>query len=419
MLIIWLIQTGEPLPLDTSIKKMRTALLADKLIARGHSVFWWTSAFNHLKKEWLFKKDTMLEINEGYKIFALKGSGYKKNISLSRFIDHRVIAWKFKKLASKIPKPDIIVTSMPPHDLAYEAVVFGKKNNIPVLVDIRDPWPDVFLNHMPKPLQKPLKALLFKDFWLTKKNMQIADGLIAVTNTFLKWGLKYAGREKCLTDKLYYLGYKRPLVSDISKAKEKFSSMLKNLKDKFIVFFVGTISFYHNPSILLKVAERLNNNNIHFVIAGDGELLGELKKASRNLQNVTLTGWLNQDEIEFFLKQAEVGVCPTTSKIDLFPNKAFTYLSAGLPIVSAFQGDLKKTIEKYKIGYYYPPNDVDALLGCIMKLYNNPDLYNQMSENARKVFDEMFDAEKIYAEYAEHIERVVYEYKTYGKEVYN
>ncbi|MEO0229832.1 MAG: glycosyltransferase family 4 protein [candidate division WOR-3 bacterium] len=403
---IWLVTIGEFLPLDAKATKHRTALLADKLVERGHNVLWWTSAFNHFKKDWVFKEDTLIDVKEGYKIYALKGIGYKKNISLSRFIDHRIIAWKFKRIAPKMPKPDVIVASMPPHDLAYEAVMFAKKNNIPVLVDIRDPWPDIFLNHIPLKFRGLAKIALYNDFRMIKKTMQMADGLIAVTNTFLEWGLRYAGRKKDFTDKVYYLGSKKLSLSNISKAEEKFSPILEKLRDKFIVFFVGTFASYHNPSILLKAAERLSEHNIYFVIAGDGEFFEQLKKNSTTLTNVSLTGWLNQDEIEFWLQQSKIGVCPTTKEIDLFPNKAFTYLSAGLPIISAFQGDLKEIIEKYQIGFYYPPNDVDALAECIMKLYNNPDLYKKMSENARRVFDVMFDADKIYTEYAEHIERV-------------
>ncbi len=408
---IWLIQIGEILPLDKKEKKMRIALLADKLVERGHNVLWWTSAFDHFKKDWVFKEDTLIDIKERYKIYALKGIGYKKNISLSRFIDHRIIAWKFKRFAPKMPKPDVIVASMPPHDLACEAVMFAKKNNIPVLVDIRDPWPDIFLNHIPLKFRGLAKIALYKDFRMIKKIMQMADGLIAVTNTFMEWGLNYAGREKNSFDRVFYLGYKKPSISHISKAKERFLPIFENLKDKFIVFFVGTIASYHNPSTLLKVAERLSEHNIYFVIAGDGEFLRQLKKISTTLSNVFLTGWLNQDEIEFWLQQSKIGVCPTTKEIDLFPNKAFTYLSAGLPIISAFQGDLREIIEKYQIGFYYPPNDVDAIAECIMKLYNNPELYKKMSENAGRVFDEMFDADKIYTEYAEHIEKVELIYK--------
>ncbi|GAB5045788.1 glycosyltransferase family 4 protein [Thermodesulfovibrio sp. TK110] len=407
---IWLIQTDEPSPLDKKAKKMRTGLLAEKLLERGHSVLWWLSAFDHYKKDWRFRGDKEFKIDDRFSFFAIKGTGYKKNISISRFIDHRIVAWKFKRFAPKMPKPDIIVASMPPHDLAYQAVMFAKKNNIPALVDIRDPWPDIFLEHVPKAFRQLGKLLLYKDFLMVKKTIQMADGLIAVTNTFLEWGLKYAGRKKGPYDKLFYLGYKKPCNVDISKVEEKFSYLIRNLNDKFIVFFVGTIGITHNPSILLEVAKKINKS-IHFVIGGYGDLFYQIKETSKEIPNVTLTGWLNQDEIEFWLYKSKIGVCPVTIVLDLFPNKAFTYLSAGLPIISAFQGDLKEIIEKYQIGFYYPPNDVDALADCIMELYNNQELYKKMSENAKRVFDDMFDADKIYTEYAEHIERVVNEFR--------
>jgi glycosyltransferase involved in cell wall biosynthesis len=142
-------------------------------------------------------------------------------------------------------------------------------------------------------------------------------------------------------------------------------------------------------------------------MAGDGELFNEIKKKSKGLPNIFMPGWLNQAEISNLMQNSHVGVCLTTQVRDALPNKTFTYLSAGLPLISAFQGDSKKIIEKYQIGFYYPPNDVDALLECINKLYYDQYLYKKMSENARKVFDEMFDADKIYDEYAVHIEKVV------------
>ncbi|MEW6606957.1 MAG: glycosyltransferase family 4 protein [bacterium] len=413
---IWLIQTGEVLPIEEDVCQMRTSFLADKLIERGQDVLWWASAFDHFKKDWIVRKDTEIPISKRYKIFVLKGIGYRKNISLSRFIDHRIVAWKFKKLAPKMPMPDVIVASMPPHDLAYEVVMFAKKYDIPLLVDIRDPWPDILLNHTTRVFRGLAKAMLQYDFHMIRTTMQMADGLIAVTDTFLGWGLRYAKRDRCPFDKIYPLGYKRLISSDTSEVSERFLPLLQFLNDKFIVFFVGTISEgHHDPSILIKAAEKFKEDKrIHFMLAGDGELFGRVKEMSVNLPNVTLTGWLNQNEIEFWLQRVMVGICPATKNVDLPTNKAFIYLSAGLPIISAWQGELKETIEKDQIGFYYPPNNVDALVNCIINLYNNPEIYKNMSENAKRVFDELFDADKIYTEYAEHIENVAIEYRKRG-----
>lgn len=404
---IWVIQTGESLPLGNEVKKLRTSLLADKLVERGHEVLWWASAFDHFRKEWLYRDDTPVRVRDGLNIIALKGFGYKRNVSFSRYIDHRIVAKKFKKLAPRSERPDIIIASTPPHDLAYEAVLFGRAHNIPVIVDIRDPWPDIFLDYLPAGVQGVAKLVFYKDFKAIAETMRMADGLVSVTESFLEWGIRYARRLKQPDDRVFSLGYKRKKIQDYSKVRDKFAALYERVKDKFIVFFVGTLSrSYHNPRLLVTAAEKMKGEkDIHFVIAGDGELFAELEAASRHLENISLTGWLDYDEIEFWLGLAKVGVCPVAREADLPTNKVYSYLSAGLPVVSAFQGEIKKMIELHRVGLYYPPNDIDALTTCLTKLYDDKEFYSRCSENARRVFDEFYDADKIYEDYAGYIER--------------
>jgi glycosyltransferase involved in cell wall biosynthesis len=400
---IWLTQIGEILPLDEKQRKMRTALLADKLVERGHSVLWWTSAFAHFKKDWIFKKDTEVTLNSGLRLYALKGIGYKKNISLSRYIDHRIIAWKFKKIAPKMPKPDIIIASTPSYDLAYQAVKYAKRNKIPIIVDIKDEWPDMFLRFIPSKFHKFAKLLLLNEFRMIKEVMMNADALISMMTSLLEWGLWYANRNKKDTDKVFYIGAKKSYCN-----KNILNTTLINkLQNKFVITFIGTFVKNNDPSILIDCAKKLiDNKNILFILGGDGELFDSISKQAASLSNIILTVWLNDVQIDSILRHSYVGIIPTPFYRKAFPNKVFTYLSYGLPIISAFQGELKSIIEKYQIGFYYPPNDVEALVNCILKLYNNPQLYKTMSENAKRIFDEMFDADKIYEEYADHIEKV-------------
>src|SRR2546425_947828 len=119
-------QIGEPLP-TRPVREMRTALLCRKLAARGHSVLWWASAFDHFAKQWLFTDDTRTRVDSGLEILALKGCGYQDNLSLRRLVDHRLIARKFRRLSKSESRPDLIVASMPSHDLAYEAAVYADR----------------------------------------------------------------------------------------------------------------------------------------------------------------------------------------------------------------------------------------------------------------------------------------------------
>ncbi|MGV8058423.1 MAG: glycosyltransferase family 4 protein [Smithellaceae bacterium] len=398
---IWLIQTGEILPLKEDAQKMRIALLAEQLAERGHSVVWWTSAFSHVNKEWLFQTDTLMDLKPGIKILALKGLGYKKNISLARFIDHRLVARKFKKHAAKMPMPDLVLTSTPPYDLAYAVVSFAKSHNIPVIVDIRDEWPDFFLTLVPAKFRNIFKILLVREFRMVAKALEKADALTAMITPLLEWGLKYAGRPKTSRDRVFYLGHKKTLYNK----NEERCNLLERIQDKFVVTFLGTITKNNNPTILIDVAERLREEKqIIFVIAGDGELFAELKERVNSQSNVIMTGWLSPKKMDCLLRNSHVGICSTPKWRDAFPNKAFAYLSAGLPLVMPFRGDLKELAEKYRFGFHYNPTDVNSLSDYIKRLAENKLLHKTMSDNAKRIFDDLFDAKKVYLNFAIHIE---------------
>jgi len=401
---VWLIQTGEPLPTKEGVRKMRTALLVDKLLEKGHSVLWWASAFDHATKKWIAERDKELRVKDGLVIKILKSTGYKKNISLRRFLNNRIIAWKFKRMAPQMPRPDIIIASMPTHDLAYRAVRFAHKNNIPIVVDIRDEWPDEFLIFLPKIIRRIAKLFISRDFWMSKQTMVMADSLVSMMETLLEWGLKKAGRQRGWQDKVFYLGYQKNV--DRGYIPDRISQIRDVLKNKFVVTFVGTLGNTNNPSVLFDCADKIKQKDVYFVIAGGGGLFETIKARAARYSNFLILDWLNQDEMDALLRYSHLGLCPITRIRNVFPNKVFTYFAAGLPVLSAYQGDLKNLIKERQIGCYYSPNDADELSNCIKMLYNNPTLYEKMRQNVKKTFDEMFDADKIYKEYVEHIEKI-------------
>ena len=324
-------------------------------------------------------------------------------------MDHRIIARKFKKLAYKKVEPDIIICSLPPYDLAYQAVRYANKVKVPIIIDIRDCWPDIFLEHIPVILKIFFRICFNFEFWMLKYTLTKADYLVSVTNKFLNWGLKYSFDKSRNKNKVFPLGYKKNNLDIKNKLNLKYVSLFDNLKNKFIVFFLGTLSkSYHNPSILIQAAEKLKENkDIYFIIAGDGELFDELNARAKRLNNISLVGWLDRDEIEFFLRNTHLGICPLTNMVDLPTNKMYAYLSAGLPVISAFQGELKNLVEENKIGFYYQPNDLNSLVKCIEILYKNKDLYKEMSKHAEELFNKKFDADEVYNQYADYIEDIV------------
>lgn len=403
-MLVWLVKIGEHSPYNSDSRKMRTSLMAEKLINRGHEVMWWTSAYDHYKKQWLFRDDTEITINDGYRIHFIKGTGYTKNVSLNRYLDHRYIAYKFKKLISKLRKPHIIIASTPSHDLAYEAIRYARSNKIPSILDIRDPWPDIFIEHVPSSLSIFAEYFLSGDYKKMSYATRECSAITAVTKTLLNFGLRYANRGQNTHDRVFYNGYKPP--SRNVDNGQRLNAITEQIKGRFVVTFIGTFSKYHDPSILLECASKSSPDEFVFIIAGNGEGMDILKHRASSFSNVFFPGWLNAEEIDHLLSVSNVGICPTEYNIDLLPNKAVLYFYAGIPVISAFQGDLKEIIEKYNAGFNYDFEDYSKVIASINALKGDAVMYNEMSSNSRNIYDDYFNEDIVYNKYVEYIENV-------------
>ena len=411
-MLIWLIQTGERLPLESGVRKMRTAILADKLLERGYRVLWWASAFEHQQKIMISKKDRTFDISERYTIRVLRGCKYRKNISLARYIDHQIVALKFRIQSKKFPKPDIIVASMPDHLLAYEAARYARKSDIPFLVDIRDLWPDIFLDRFQNMGLHGLgRIVLARDFMLLASLLKSADALAAMSEGILQWGLDKIGRPKGPFDKVFYLGYKVYSDNAIStNDNAEIPAWLKKIENKKLFIFIGTFGISYELGLILEAARRfdtLDKTDICFVLAGTGEYFDMIRKKASGLKNVILPGWIGENEIKALLKKAYVGLVPCRSVENAMPNKLFEYLSVGLPLISSLEGEMTELVDRYQFGLNYLPGDLEGLYQCMERLVFDSFLHDEMSQNASKFFNKYGDADMIYDEYSSHIEKIV------------
>jgi glycosyltransferase involved in cell wall biosynthesis len=402
---VWIIQIGEQLPIGSDIRKMRTFFLSEKLCEKGHSVIWWASSFNHLRKQWYFDSDKDITVGANFKIRALKGVGYNKNNSILRFIDHRIIALKFRKKIRTEAIPDIIIASTPSYDLAFEASKFAKKFNIPIIIDVRDKWPDNFLGFFPTHMKFLLKPLLYMEFRMLEVALKQATSIISMSEPMLDWALQKINQKRRLIDKIFYLGYSTHNRNK-SNIKNPFTSFYENIRGKFIVLFIGTFGKYHNPEMLIECAKLIKNDEIVFVLAGDGPLKSYLFSKASNQKNVIFSGWANKEHIDYLLGISSLGICPTTidGEKSFFPNKVFLYWSAGLPVGSAFEGEISHVISNEHLGFNF--NNVTELYSGIINLYNDQKLYLKISSNVMEAFKGKYDANIIYESYSQFVEEL-------------
>ena len=405
---IWLLQASEPMPVVNSGERLlRMGMIAKELDRRKHKIIWFANTFDHFQKEQLYNEDTIINVNENYSLYLIHGNGYKKNISISRIMNHKKIAKKFSEIAKTLEKPDLIYVSFPTIDYAEAAVKYGKENNVPVIVDIRDLWPDIFYHN----LQKVLSIIATPYIkWMnckTKRIMRDAYAINAVSGEMVNWGLAKGKRQKQETDRYFYIGYEKQKESVLQEQD------LIN-KEKFNISFFATINNQFDYDRIIKLAEEIEkkDKDIMINICGDGPQLTELKAKIEKLSNVCTLGWLGKEKLNYVLKNSELGLAPYKNTFDFqmsVSNKFAEYISYGLPIILTSEGYMKKLLEKYECGF--STQDMTAMCEWIIALKNNPEEYQRMSSNAMNLYEKEFIAEKIYEELVDYLEKIKEEQK--------
>jgi glycosyltransferase involved in cell wall biosynthesis len=403
---IWVLQIGEPVPLDPSVRRMRSALLNEELVKRGHSVLWWTSSFDHVEKRWRAKTSTTWTLAPSYQARLLKGTGYRKNVSLSRSLDHRYLAMKLRREVRGLRCPDIFVIGMPDYHLASVAVSYCREFGVPCIVDIRDQWPDILLDRFPAWATALGRLLLHDDFRKLKSLTVGADSLVAMSEDLLDWALRVAERPRRSLDAVYPLGSAGGGV--LTEADEPGA----RLKRQFVVTYVGSFGDLNHPAAMVQAA-RLLHKRSHgtkeppvFVLAGDGPRRSRLQAAAAGLPNVLFPGWIDSGRIPALLSSASVAVLPWHSRRPAFPNKAVTYLECSLPILNEAPGQLADLLTEYGAGVSAQPLEAEWLADRITHLHANPEICVSMSKQARQLWADRLDRAWVYPRFADHVEAV-------------
>jgi len=419
---IWLSTIGEPVPVDACSRDrlLRTGYFAHFLAENGHDVVWWTSTFDHFRKQHLFPADNTVQINSHLEIRLLHGCGYQSNLSISRILDHRQIARKFSKMAKTEPPPDIIVSAFPAIELSLEAIKYGETYQVPVIIDIRDMWPDIFVDSVPNPLMAFVKLLTILMFKQSQRIFSSATGITGITNAFVEWSIKRGDRARSRFDKAFPLGYinKSPSPDKLREAEQFWDNHgVVETNQRFIVCYVGTIARWADLTTVIEAARKLRQGgkNILFVICGTGDRFEYYRSMITDDPNIIFTGWVDFSQIYILMRRSAVGLDPLPDRYDFLAtvnNKAIEYMSAGLPIISSpDRGTLCNLLREKDCGVSYTYGDVNALANALGWLCDNSAALKRMSENSARLFQEMFTAEKVYSEMMDYLFEVAEKYK--------
>ncbi len=411
LLLIWVFQTGEPLPIDgENVRPMRAINLCNALIQAGHKVVLWSSAFYHQEKRHRSFTTQPIKISDNLEVRLIPSCGYQRHIGLGRLIDHAQLAINLKKMLKQSKDfPDVAFIGYPPIETAAVLVRWLAKRGVPSLLDVKDQWPSLFLDAVPVPLRRLGRMVLWPYFHLAQKAMRYTTGLSAMTNSFLDWALEFAERNRSENDGVFPLTTPLGQVSAAQLAEGRRwwdeQGVLDDGRPR--VCFVGSFMSIFDFKPVQEAAKELSA--CQFVICGDGGSSIELRAMMSGLPNVYFPGWIDRPKIEALAERCQAALAPYLN-IENFtknlPNKIVDALSLGLPILCPLQGEVASLIAEHGVGMRYGTDSGKSLYDCIQTLINDPMLQRSMSLKARALYAERFSFDMVYGGLVKHLEKL-------------
>ena len=387
-------------------------MLAEQLVARGHQVVWWTSAFDHFNRRLRTPVNVPIPLGSHLTLWQLEGATYRRNVSLARMRNHWQVARAFRKLAAMQTAPDVIVSSLPTVELCAEAVDYARIRNIPVALDIRDLWPDVVLDLMPRPLRPAGRVATWP---MRRQLIRAATGataLLGLTDEFVQWARDAAGREAGPWDRVFPMAYSStpPPADELKRAKGFWDRLGIDGRDPIVCFF-GTLGWMFDFETVVAAAAllRARQSPARFVLCGGGERMELLRRQSDGAANVILAGRVGQAEIWELMRRSIAGLAPYRSFRnfdDNLPNKPIEYLSASLPIIASDVKVLRRLLTEHECGITYRHGDAVGLADAVSRLLSSAERRESMSRRAHRLYQSKFVAEQVYRQMALHLETV-------------
>lgn len=183
------------------------------------------------------------------------------------------------------------------------------------------------------------------------------------------------------------------------------------LEDKpdFIIAYEGSMDQKRGSfSKLMDVLEMCNKSfDLQVKIIGgrkEGNQEQNLIIPSHLRDNVQVTGWVSYDLIPEVMKNVDVGWIDLDAAHSLnnrfaMPNKFFSYLNNGIPVLVNQCADMEKFIQTYKCGYVVKKLQATAedYFQALLQLHSDKRMLHEMSGNARSVMESNFSWEHMEA----------------------
>ena len=421
-------------PPDIGAQASRMQALVKAALDRGHEVTIITGEPNryNIKGKNNFKR---FEKHFNLEIYRIK-TGEHKDIFWRRPLNY--ISYMINSLICsfrlKQKRYDMVIVTSPPITGAVTAFLYCFFKHTNLVFEVRDLWPDTLVD-----LKVFRNKLIINFLKYIEKVLYRKAKLIVVVSEAFKTKIidKGVNEDKIVT---FSNGLDKEFVLEnvATERKNTFREEYNIPKDKTIVSYVGNVGISQNLEIIVGAAEKIEDNNILFLVVGEGlekrRLLRLVKEKhldnkilflvvgeglekrrllrltkEKHLDNkILFLDALPRDKIKniyqlsdiLFLQLKDLVIFNRT-----IPSKIFEYLGSGVPIIYGLKGVAADILNESRNGIKIKPECDDDLVGAVKTIKNKYDFYMGRAKKGREFVIKNYMREAIMKNYVDTLEK--------------
>lgn len=305
-----------------------------------------------------------------------------------------------KKYLNKISY-NLILYPTPPITLASAVRYVKKRDNATSYLLLKDIFPQnaVDIGMLRK---TGIKGILYKYFKLKEKNLyQISDYIGCMSPANVQYLLEHNPEIK--VDKVEECPNS---IEEVDKSinyelRKKIRNKYQIPTDKKVFVYGGNLGKPQGIDFLIKcMHDQRNNNEVYFLIVGDGTEYGRLEHFIKEHQqnNLKLMKRLPKDDYDTMVAACDVGMIFLDYRfmIPNFPSRLLSYMQAKIPVLACTDPntDIGDIVVNGGFGWKCYSNDVKEFNLCVDKALN-ADLA-EMGNSAKKYLENNYDVKQGY-----------------------
>ncbi len=283
----------------------------------------------------------------------------------------------------RIERPDIVIATSPQLLCAGAGWLLARRFGVPLVMEVRDLWPESLVAVGASGTRSPLVAGLEK---LARALYRSANYIVTVTS---------AQKEAIVS-----AGVSGETITVIPNGiDDEFVALAKGVQaptEEFVVTYIGTLGMAHHLETLLEAAQTMRNDpGVRFQIVGEGARREALEAKARELQlmNVHFAGERPREEVPRWIAGSHA-CAVLLRKNDVFltvvPSKMIEIMAVGCPIVLGVGGEAKALLERAGAGIAVEPENAEQLVTALRRLRLDDPMRQTLGRRGQQFVDAEF-----------------------------